>query len=588
MPAAASPSPDPPLAEGDVPQAGALSVDRNIAVRLAEAAAQRPDERAVLVPPDAKGRGGGSKTFAELDEEANAVARGLLDLGAGPESRLVMAVRPGLDFLSIAFGLFRSRATAVLIDPGMGRKNVVACLAEANVDGVVGIPLAQAMRRLKRAAFPNATVNVCVGRGLPGFGVAYERLLAAGRKSQTPIAATRATDAAAIIFTSGSTGPPKGVCYEHGMFDAQWQLIRDEYDIEPGTCDVACFPLFGLFNVAMGVTTIWPRIDFANPATADSETLADAFAAAAQSDEGEPRPVQSFASPAIWKTLADDATGKRVLPPTLTQALSAGAPVPPRTLAAIRKTMPGDGRFHTPYGATESLPACTIESREVLQETAAATAGGQGTCVGRPFRGVDVRVIRRPTRTVADILETEEASVGEIGEILVRSPAVTREYFNRPEATAATKIADGDRWWHRIGDVGYFDEQGRLWFCGRISHIVPTPEGPLYPVCLEPLFNADPFVERTALVGFEHLDRRVTPVLVCELARGSRFRIGDRENVARQVLRTAGGHADARRIRHVVVQTQPLPVDARHNAKIRREQIAAELDWKHVLEVNLV
>ena len=244
-----------------------LPPDANIAERLRLVAADQPRQTAVRVPVVRRGRidGWQSKTFGQLDAEADALARGLIAMGVRPGQRLLLAVRPDLDFLSIVFGLFRSRATAVLIDPGMGRQAVVDCIDEVQPDGVVGIPLAQVMRRLKRAAFRSSRVNVCVGRHAPGLGRPYRSVLTAGHRSNVAIGRTASEDAAAIVFTSGSTGPPKGVCYEHGMFDAQWQMIRDEYGIQPRTCDAACFPLFGLFNVAMGVTTVWPRIDFARP-----------------------------------------------------------------------------------------------------------------------------------------------------------------------------------------------------------------------------------------------------------------------------------------------------------------------------------
>ena len=77
-----------------------------------------------------------------------------------------------------------------------------------------------------------------------------------------------------------------------------------------------------------------------------------------------------------------------------------------------------------------------------------------------------------------------------------------RSISDRPEATAAAKIADGtQRCWHRMGDVGYFDADGRLWFCGRRAHIVVTENGTMYPVRCEAIFNQHPQIYRSALVG---------------------------------------------------------------------------------------
>ena len=538
--------------------------DANIAVRLAEAAARHPDTIAVEVPQQAGDPI--SKTFAELDREASRFASGLIGLGAGPGKRIALAVRPGPDFLTIVFGLFRSRATAVFIDPGMGKDNVLRCLAEVGVDGLIGIPAAQVLRRLNRRALPDCRLNVCVGRRLPGLGVRYDEVLAT---DPHPYEKTASEDEAAIIYTSGSTGPPKGVRYEHGMFDAQWRMIRDEYGILPGIRDVACFPLFGLFNVAMGVTTVWPPIDFAKPAKATPEQLLPSLRTADQ----------SFASPAIWKTLAHHLRrGERL--GTLRAAYSAGAPVPPETLRTITLAMPEGSRFATPYGATESLPVATIDAQTVLDETAAKTERGAGTCVGEPFAGVTVKVIRPPKRPVRSLIEVDDADVGEIGEIIVHSPSVTKEYFRRPDATAASKLDDGGRLWHRIGDAGYLDRDGRLWFCGRLAHIVPTAAGEVLPVCVEPLLSLER--HRVAVVAAT-ISGRPVAVAVVETPTKRRRRDPDPLDAVRARI-TAARLGD--RITHLARWPGPLPVDARHNAKIRREQIAAELDPRSIIAVD--
>ena len=78
---------------------------------------------------------------------------------------------------------------------------------------------------------------------------------------------------------------------------------------------------------------------------------------------------------------------------------------------------------------------------------------------------------------------------------------MTREYVTRTEANALAKIADGPRVWHRMGDVGYLDEQGRFWFCGRMAHRVQTAAGPMFTIPCEAIFNQHPAIYRSALVG---------------------------------------------------------------------------------------
>jgi acyl-CoA synthetase (AMP-forming)/AMP-acid ligase II len=361
----------------------------NVADRLTTVAARMPDSVAIATPGngDVAGKHAyATCTFRELEADSQALARGLFDLGVRPGQRLVLLVKPGIEFVKLVFALLRTGAVTVLVDPGMGRKHLVNCLAAAEPAGFIAISPAQAVRVVLQRRFPNAKLNVTVGRRWFWGGLNYRQLLARGRGSHTKLPDTNANDAAAIIFTSGSTGPPKGVLYTHQMFDAQVSEIERQYGIVPGGADLACFALFGLFNSAMGVTTVFPRMDFSRPAAADPKRL---LAAA-----NDWQVSQAFASPAVWDRLSRhcEATGERI--PTLRNVFSCGAPVPAAVLKRTLAMVHLEASMHTPYGATESLPVATIEAAEVLGETAERTRTGAGVCVGRKFDTIDWRVIR--------------------------------------------------------------------------------------------------------------------------------------------------------------------------------------------------
>jgi acyl-coenzyme A synthetase/AMP-(fatty) acid ligase len=121
-----------------------------------------------------------------------------------------------------------------------------------------------------------------------------------------------------------------------------------------------------------------------------------------------------------------------------------------------------------------------------------------------------------------------------------------------------------------MGDVGYFDGEGRLWFCGRKSHRVETADGPLYTEQVEPVFNTHPDVRRTALVGLGVLGEQ-QPVLCVELNAG--VAAGEWPRIERE-LRTLGQtqRHTARIVRFM--RHAKFPVDIRHNAKIGREKLA--------------
>ena len=318
---------------------------------------------------------------------------------------------------------------------------------------------------------------------------------------------TSAQDPAAIIFTSGGTGPPKGVLYCHGNFDHQVSEIRDRYQIAPGEIDLAAFPLFGLFNCAMGVTTVVPDMDASRPAQCDPRHIVEAI--------HDWQVTQSFGSPAIWNRVGQYCQQHNVRLPTLRRVLAAGAPVPPHVLMRMKACIADHGEMYTPYGATEALPVASIGADEVQRETRHRWATGGGTCVGKKFSRIDWKVIQIVDGPLAELAQAVELPSGQIGELIVSGPVVTRQYATRNEWNALSKISDGQRFWHRMGDVGYLDDDGRFWFCGRMAHRVRTAAGEMFTVPCEAIFNQHPDVYRSALVGVGR-PRRRRPIIVVE------------------------------------------------------------------------
>jgi acyl-CoA synthetase (AMP-forming)/AMP-acid ligase II len=539
----------------------------NVGLRLSETARIMPDGVAVVMP---RGRDRDGKrryeqvTFRELDEDSSVLAAGLQSMGVRPGTRLVLMVRPSIDFISLVFALFKAGVVTVLIDPGMGRRSLIKCLEDVEPEGFVAIPLAQAVRTLLKRRFPQARYNVTVGRRWFWGGPTIGELRSRRAANFTPVA-TKEDDPAAIIFTTGSTGPPKGVLYRHGNFNQQADEIRDFYNIQPGEIDLPGFPLFALFNCTMGVTTVIPDMDPTRPARVNPRNIIEAVR--------DWNVTQAFGSPALWNAVGRYCEEQHVKLPTLRRVLSAGAPVPPHVLRRMKDAIHPDGDVHTPYGATEALPVASISASEVLGETAARSQEGAGTCVGHKFPGIVWKVIRISDQPIATLDAATELPAGEIGELIVRGPVVTREYVTRVEANALHKICDGDSVWHRMGDVGYFDEQGRFWFCGRKAHRVLTPGGPMYTIRCEAIFNQHPRVYRSALVGVGEAGGQ-RPVIVVEPWPDRRPRgTADRRQLVGELLELGRGNPLTKTIRDILIHPS-LPVDIRHNAKIFREKLA--------------
>lgn len=550
------------------------ALNSNVGLRLTAQATARPELLGIATPIGSHRQGTHRRyctiSLRDLDERSSSIAAGMQAMGIGPNHRIALLVKFGEDFIALVFALLKTGATLVLVDPGMGRKNLLNCLAETQPDGFVAIPLAQAILKAKRNLFPSAKFYVTVGRrfGFLPAPTLSELEATPANRFRPPM--TQLQDSAAIIFTTGSTGPPKGVLYSHQTFLAQIDMISERYCIEPGGKDLSGFPLFGLFNAVMGTSTILPDMNPTRPADVDPVRLLDAI------DQWQIN--QSFGSPALWTKvgLYCQSTARRT--ESLKLVLSAGAPVPARVLEHLRAAIAPDGQVFTPYGATEALPIASIESREVLQETAEQTRNGYGTCVGSRFDRVRWKVIEITDEPIASIDQARSVAPGQIGELMVCSPSVTHRYVTRTDQNALHKVlADPSDphtdIWHRMGDVGYLDSQDRFWFCGRKSHRVRTAQGPIFTEPVEAVVNTHPSVYRSALVPLGSPENQ-KPVVIVEPWPEHRKRVkANRDTLEhewRALLLSRHPNLD---IDSFVVHPGRLPTDIRHNSKIFREQL---------------
>lgn len=539
----------------------------HVARRLDSFAEREPERLAVREALGRDPRRFREVTFRELAARSCRIATGLSGRGLVAGERVSVFVTPGVDLIAITFGLLRLGAVPVLIDPGMGRKSLLDCVERMAPVALIGVARAQAARRLFPRSFRSLRHNFSVGRSPLRLAEPLARVERSG--SPAPFVADIDPDEpAAILFTSGSTGPPKGVVATHRILAAQTEALERLYGFGPGDVDLACFPLFALFDTALGMTSVIPKLDPSRPAACDPARLvATANAAGATA---------AFGSPAIWKRVDEHFTKAGGKLERCRNLLMAGAPVEARLIERLRPKLAASGEIHTPYGATECLPVASPSGSEILDpEIRRRTLAGAGTPIGTPAPGMTVRAIEVIEGPFEQVEQAREVPAGEVGELIVTGPVATHAYAEDPEATRRAKLRDREgRLWHRMGDLGRIDPSGRLWFCGRVIHRLRMRGADVPCVPLENAFAPHPDVRRVAVVGVGEPGEQ-TAHLVIEPAGPLPKSAAERAELAQQILDAGLEHLERPPPFAGVLFHSPFPVDVRHNAKIHRLELAA-------------
>jgi acyl-CoA synthetase (AMP-forming)/AMP-acid ligase II/pimeloyl-ACP methyl ester carboxylesterase len=546
-------------------------------------AQEMPTASAVVVPRWVRDPINGSAlhyshtTYGDLAKLVNQYQRGLSELGLVPGDRVLMLVTPGTDFLALGLAVMGRGATPVFVDPGIGIEKLSRCIQDAAPHAFIGSPRAHLLRLLKRSLFHRIKFHVTASEWAftGGYSLGFFKRFANVPLKPVPLpvlvngvgAPMKAADAALIAFTSGATGTPKGVIFTNGMLAHQLGIIRDVLGQEAGTRDLTLLPIFSLYNAALGVASVFPVMPAGKPLSLDAAQVVKLV--------GDLAIQSSFGSPTLWHKIAEYTLRSGSVLPTLKRVFMAGAAVPVATLELVKKAIP-NGEASTPYGATEALPVTFITATDLRSgQWERAATGEQGTPVGKVVPGIELRVVKSRDDAFTTIEETELLSVGEIGEIIVRGATVSPEYLHRVDANKVGKIRDGQTFWHRMGDLGYVDSQGNLYYCGRKAHSIYTPEKAFHSVPIEEIFNHLPQVRRSALVAVRGGRE---PAIVIEPypqffpeteAAISQFTAKLRE--------CAAGDSLSEEITKFFFH-KSFPVDARHNAKIYRDQLGEWAD----------
>lgn len=508
----------------------------NIAARLIERAERHPEAAAIV---EYEGGRPCRITFRELARRVEALSAGMRYRGIESGDPVLLFVPMSIELYVALLATLHAGATAVFVDAWADPARLDAAVGAVHPKLFVGSPTAHLLRLRSRAI-----------RGIPLHWFAGRRLLTLQRyEREGGRAADVSSESPALItFTTGSTGAPKASCRSHGFLWAQHEVLAGHLGLSSSDVDMPTLPVFVLNNLALGIPSVIPDFDPSRPADIRPERIVRQM-------RGEGVTTTS-GSPAFYEKLCGWAA-ERGVPLPLRGIWTGGAPVYPTLASRMADAVKGEA--HVVYGSTEAEPIAGIEAREMMETMRAS--GEQdwgGICCGRPVPQIRLKIVTAHDGAIA--LDGRgwtawDVSAGEAGEIVVAGDHVVGEYLDAPEENRRNKIREGSEVWHRTGDAGYLDPEGRLWLLGRVASRVVRDGTTWWPVPAEVRALRLPGVTHAAFIGEPDPKRGARSVLCLECDPGTAPQWAD--------IREALGTVPVDRL----VVLREIPRDPRHASK---------------------
>ncbi|WP_152349024.1 AMP-binding protein [Brevibacterium sp. CFH 10365] len=455
-----------------------------------------PESVAAATPP---GPDRVTLTKARLLGEIGAARHRYLTADVRPGDRIVLIAPTCPEFLIEFFGAHAAGLVVVAVNPLSTVRELDYILADSEARVLVAHPAAAEAGKTAAAHHDvDFRTLAVVGNEGPQAEVGAESDVTVDR------ADFAWDDIAALLYTSGTTGKPKGTMLTLGNFISATDIVREMIETTPSDRSATGLPLFHVFGLAAvtlpamsagAPVTLFPRWDpqaFINSLAEDETTIVSGV-------------------PTMWMSvLAKAAEGEA---PDLRIISSGGASIAAEVVRRV------EDRFTAPlaegYGLTETSGLGTFNPLHGTRKPAS---------VGPAVPGFEVKTVDSGG---------EELPVGEVGEVLLRGPAVMAGYWKKPEATAEVLDAEG---WFRTGDLGRLDEDGYLFIADRIKDLILHGGYNVYPREVEEVLYEIPDVAQASVVGTpdEKYGQQVTAVIA--RTPESNLEVADVERICRENL----------------------------------------------------
>ncbi|MBF0117659.1 MAG: AMP-binding protein [Desulfobacterales bacterium] len=502
-------------------------------------------------------------TFLELDRESDCIAHGLEKAGICKGTKTLIMVKPGFEYFILVLSLLKAGAVPVLIDMSMDKTRILTAIKRAEPEAMIATSSFHMMRirtRKNLRFFKSIKTLVTIGTRFMWGGFRINDIIKSPWRPYG-VAEVEPEDAAIIHFGLDGISAGKGKIYSHKFLINLINKLQAIFKIDEDEIDFPTLPILDLISLSLGMTIVITNSDF-KPQNSFSDIIENIKYHGV---------TNLFASPNLLNKISSFITEREGGVSSLKRVVAVGPVTYPSILSPFDKILSEQTEFYSCYGGADDYISLisVIESSEIFTEAKPLTDQGFGICIGRPFGDINLKIIKISDEPIYEWSDDLLVTDGDIGEIIVSDNLLSKSCFGNCRNEISAKIQDKDKFFRRLGDLGWKDKKGRIWFCGRKNHRIITNNGTLFTIPCESIFNNHSKVLKSALVALDAKPEQ-TPVMCIEVNPDDiDF---DKEALKEQLLDLAKQNVQTEYIQ-IILFHKSFPVDFLHNINILRKSL---------------